>query len=520
MPTVREVEDKYAVGEDFVLPDLTGLAGVARVSEPETYELSATYWDTPDLRLVRNKITLRRRTGGTDEGWHLKLPAGGPSGGRGRDEVQRPLGRRRTVPPDLAGLVLARSRGAELGPVARVETRRTVTHLLDEHGGVLAEVADDTVTPTAFDPNSGSQNGEVRGAGWREVEVELVGGDGALLLAVGERLRAAGAEPSTNVSKIATVLRTSVLGERLDAGPDLAVPAGLGKKSSAGDVVRAYLAENLEKMLDADPRVRLDVPDAVHKMRVATRRLRSTLRTFRALLDGERARDLDARLKEVAAVLGVPRDREVQLERLRARLDEQPEALILGPVQQRLDERLGGTACGTRGRAGHPRRPGVPRADRGSSRLRRHRRPAPHGGPLGPGRPPEAGAQALPAAGPALARSYDVVGRERDERLHAARKAAKRVRYAAEALLPVYGKDARRFAKRIEDVQEVLGEHQDSVVIQPLLRELGPRPRSTPASQPSPSACWPGWSSRRRSAPAPSSTTSGHGPRTSGCGSS
>src|SRR3954454_12416639 len=156
MPTVREIEDKYAVGQGFVLPDLTGLPGVARVTEPETHALSATYWDTPDLRLVRNKITLRRRTGGADEGWHLKLPAGGPAGGRGRDEVQRPLGRRRSVPPELVGLVLARSRGAALGPIARRETRRTITHLLDEHDAVLAEIADDTVTPTVFDPDAAS----------------------------------------------------------------------------------------------------------------------------------------------------------------------------------------------------------------------------------------------------------------------------------------------------------------------------------------------------------------------------
>src|ERR1700710_3031931 len=111
MPTVREVEDKYAVGEDFGLPDLTGVDAVARGTDPQTVELSATYYDTADLRLVRNKVTLRRRTGGADAGWHLKLPAGGSAAGR--DEVQRPLGRRRGVPAELADLVLARSRGAD-----------------------------------------------------------------------------------------------------------------------------------------------------------------------------------------------------------------------------------------------------------------------------------------------------------------------------------------------------------------------------------------------------------------------
>src|SRR5215472_15205692 len=81
-----EIERKYAVGADFAMPDLSGVPAVASVTGPRTYHLTAIYWDTPGFRLAAAHITLRRRTGGTDAGWHLKLPAGAE-----RREVHAPL---------------------------------------------------------------------------------------------------------------------------------------------------------------------------------------------------------------------------------------------------------------------------------------------------------------------------------------------------------------------------------------------------------------------------------------------
>ncbi|MGH3813714.1 MAG: CYTH domain-containing protein, partial [Pseudonocardiaceae bacterium] len=90
----REVERKYEPGEDVSLPALGDLPGVAEVAQPVSIELEAVYFDTSDLALAGAGITVRRRTGGDDEGWHLKLPAGDGS----RDEVRVPLGRaKRTV---------------------------------------------------------------------------------------------------------------------------------------------------------------------------------------------------------------------------------------------------------------------------------------------------------------------------------------------------------------------------------------------------------------------------------------
>src|SRR5215469_7955972 len=120
-----ETETKYEAAADTELPDLRSLPNVHGARGPEHQRLEAEYYDTADLRLLRSGITLRRRRGGHDAGWHLKLPAGPGS----REEIRLPLGRAgRQVPADLANLVKARSRGNPLVPVATITTlRQTIT---------------------------------------------------------------------------------------------------------------------------------------------------------------------------------------------------------------------------------------------------------------------------------------------------------------------------------------------------------------------------------------------------------
>src|SRR6476469_5259062 len=115
-----EVERTYTPGDDSEVPDLRGLDGVARVGGPQTTLLRATYLDTRDLALLRGGVTLRRRTGGEDEGWHAKLPAG-----TARRELRLPLTDDERPPAALAEAVRGWSRGAALEEVARLETRRT-----------------------------------------------------------------------------------------------------------------------------------------------------------------------------------------------------------------------------------------------------------------------------------------------------------------------------------------------------------------------------------------------------------
>ena len=459
---VIEVEDKYEVPDGFELPDLGGLAGVASMDEAGTAELEAIYYDTEDLRLARSRITMRRRTGGGDAGWHVKLPAE-----IGRREIQRPLGRGRAVPVEFRRLVLGRTRGAALIPVARLHTARTTRTLRDAEGTALADVMDDRVHGEELD----TAGDIVKSIDWRELEVELVEGGAVLLAEAGKQLQSAGAWPSERPSKVATVL-----GERLDrlAGAAGATSSSAGPATPAGEVVRAYLAVQLEKMLTAELQVRLDEGDGIHDMRVATRRLRSTLRSFEALTDAVRAVDLEDRLKTLAGELGVVRDAEVLLDRLLAEIDRQPVELVLGPVRDRLREAL--SARMLQGRetllrvldaAAYAKlvddlhaflADGVDLAGPGAAKARKVL--------------PRMVSRRYRTMAQRAERATGSEGAQRALALHETRKAAKKVRYAAEAVADAFGAEATAFAAQAERVQEVLGEHQDSVVAAQQLREL------------------------------------------------
>jgi inorganic triphosphatase YgiF len=198
-----EIEQKYDADADFVLPRFGSLPelGGRRVADPKRYYLSATYFDTEDFRLNQNKVTLRRRVGGTDEGWHLKLPVRKDT----RQEKHAPLGdgAASAVPATLAAQVEDITANERLHPVAILDTERTVLTLVAKSGEPLLEIADDRVTGTRLDA-AGSEP-----LTWREIEVEALSEDpGAARLAeaVGKLLREAGAQPSASGSKLSRVL--------------------------------------------------------------------------------------------------------------------------------------------------------------------------------------------------------------------------------------------------------------------------------------------------------------------------
>lgn len=208
MATLREIESKLEVSLDLAVPDLEGLPGVASVDAPDGFELEAVYLDTSDLRLASEGITLRRRTGGPDAGWHLKTPVSIDE----RTELQAPLGPDDGhVPGELMAAVRSRVRDAQVTPVMVLRTRRSVHRLRDAAGRVLAEVADDVVTSRAPGDGKGDLDS------WREWEVELVEGDRVLLAAAVKRLQAAGASTPGWSSKLARGLRGRITPE-VDAG--------------------------------------------------------------------------------------------------------------------------------------------------------------------------------------------------------------------------------------------------------------------------------------------------------------
>jgi inorganic triphosphatase YgiF len=194
-----ETERKYDAGPDFTLPDLSTLPGYT-VTEPETFHLAATYFDTEDLRLIAHKVTLRRRTGGEDDGWHLKLPVRPGT----RRERHLPLSAGTdTVPAELQDMVADITEGRPLRPIAQLNTERTIRRLNGPDGKARAEVADDHVTGRRLDAGDEAARDPLV---WHEIEVELMSGPPDVLDAAEAALLAAGARPSASASKLSRVL--------------------------------------------------------------------------------------------------------------------------------------------------------------------------------------------------------------------------------------------------------------------------------------------------------------------------
>ncbi|WP_425244781.1 CHAD domain-containing protein [Streptomyces sp. NEAU-NA10] len=478
--TKREIERKYE-SDDSGLPDLTGVAGVAAVLDKGVAELDATYYDTADERLAAASLTLRRRTGGSDAGWHLKFPVAPGV----RDEIRAPLSD--TLPRGLAGLVRSRVRDAELVPVVRLRSARDVRGLVDGEGRLLAEVSVDAVRADRLTGEGGS-------AQWSEIEVELAdGGDPAFLDKVEKRLRKAGVRPSGSASKLARALAETApkpkkgngkgkgKGQRAKGeSPGEGKPSvGLVTKPSAepvtaGDHVLAYVRAQRDALVELDPAVRRDLPDSVHRMRVATRRMRSAFRSFAKVLDREVTDPLGEELKWLAGELGVDRDQEVLTERLTAALDELPRPLVTGPVRNRLRTWSRARSSGSRRRLiavldGRRYLALLDALDRLVADP-----------PLleaAAGRPAKVIARAVRKDfGQVAALVEEALGQppgpERDLALHEARKKAKRTRYSAEAAAPALGGPADDLVRLMKSLQGLLGDHQDSVMTREALRDL------------------------------------------------
>lgn len=460
--TKREIERKYESDESG-LPDLTGVAGVATVIDKGVAELDAVYYDTPDERLAAASITLRRRTGGSDAGWHLKLPV---STGV-RDEIRAPLSD--TLPDDLAGLVRSRVREAELVPLVRLISIRDVSDLLDADGILLAEVSVDAVVAERL-----TEDG--RTAQWSEIEVELADdGDPAFLEKVDKKLRKAGVRPSDSPSKLARALQETAPKKSKKKDKKRDKVEAPGEPVTPGDHVLAYVRVQRDAIIELDPAVRRDVFDSVHSMRVATRRLRSTFKSFGKVLDRTVTDPIGEELKWLAGELGVDRDQEVLTERLTEALDDLPESLVTGPVRTRLRtwaEKDGGTGP----------RPELIEALDGQRYLEllESLDAVVKDPPLlkaAEGDPEKVITKAVRKDFGKVAALVEEAlvqpsGVDRDLAMHEARKKAKRTRYAAEAAGPLLGKPAKAVVKDMKSLQSLLGDHQDSVMAREALRDL------------------------------------------------
>lgn len=445
----REQEIKLLVPDEFEIPDVHDLCAA---TSPVVVEQTATYYDTTDLRLSRAGASLRYRS---DDGWTVKLATRPPRPekiGSGDDAIVRSEfvfgGQPGSPPPEALALVAALARTARLAPAARLHTVRRRSQLLG-----VGTLTDDECT--VLDGRVLTQ--------FRELELELDDDAPSELVAdVITRLRASGAGDPDPVPKV-----VRALGPQATAPSDF-VPYSVGTPATVDAVIRHAISESVAKLIENDPVVRIgDDPEGVHQARVATRRLRSHLRTFRALLEPEWAEQLRDELGWLGNELGAVRDADVLLDRLQARisdLENEDDRVAAVPLTNRLvHDREAARAVlldGLRSdrylqlldrlvEAAH--RPhvvmvvGMDHAETLRSLVRapwRHLRKA---------------VDSLPDPTP-------------DAALHAVRIRAKRARYAAEVVEPAFGKPAREFAKAITGVQDVLGEHQDAVVAAAWLR--------------------------------------------------
>ena len=451
-----EREVKLGAGPAFHLPDLAGVIEGVAVGPSETVRMETVYYDTPDLRLARWGVSLRHRAG---EGWTLKLAEppskpGNQSAVLERDELTFQGGAKR--PPEAAlEVVRAYVRKAELVPVARLSTVRRRVRLVDASGTRVAEVVDDEVSV---------RDGRRVAARFREIEVEVPGEDSVdgIITALVTRLRGAGAGAPDPTPK-----HIRALGPRAIEPPEVA-QAPLLPDAPAKDVIQNVLAESVAALLHNDPLVRTGRdPEAVHQARVATRKMRSNLRTFGPLLDPGWTEPLRSELGWLAMGLGAVRDREVLLERLRGSAsslpasDQKSAASLLHLLENEID--------GLRKKL---------IADLDSQRyidLLETLVAAAHA----PATLPEADQPAravLPTMATTPWRRLRSAVRQlpeapTDPELHRIRILAKRARYAAEAVAPVAGPGAAAFAKAAAKLQTVLGEHQDSVTAQAWLRD-------------------------------------------------
>ena len=453
-----ETELKYEAPEDAVLPKFDELAAVSATRRAGEEHLEAEYYDTKDWRLIRAGITLRRRTGGHDDGWHLKMPAGVHS----RREIGMPLGAADAeVPAQLAELVRAYTRGEPVRQVAVISTRRERLILLGATGESVAELAMDDVSARRT-------AGTAAESRWREVEIELTGGDRKMLDAADELLRRSGLRPAANAAKLERVVGIEA---RRPREPGHAKPS---PSSPAGDVIVAYLADQSTRLTGLDPMVRRNEPDAVHQMRITARRLRSMLQTYGSLIWSRDTDQLAAELRWLGVLLGAARDAEVLAEHLRSNLADTPVEQVLGPVEARVRGHLApiGAQARTKLVQALDSQRYFALLDQLDALLADQSLTSRASKPAG---------DVLPAA---VRRSYRRTsrrmsrasrarsGQPRDTALHQARKAAKRARYAAEAVAPAMGREAERFAKRMRRVQSALGDYQDSVIARRVERDL------------------------------------------------
>jgi CHAD domain-containing protein len=417
-----ELELKLDPPDGFALPSLPGEPLASRV-------FVSTYYDTADHRLARAGITLRSREEKGRNAWQLKLPRGSS-----RLEIEHEGGPARPPRPFQDSL-FGVTRGQKLDSLARLRTRREGVLVTDQERPVAEVVLDDVAVMDGY---------RVVDA-FRELEVEARDGDRQALRRIERALRQAGATPGNGTPKVLRVLGEDYV--HTEPGPD----------APAGEHLRAVIAAQLRAILAYDPAIRLGgTTEDVHQLRVATRRLRSVLRSARPLLDPEWTDSIRDELRWLGDALGTVRDLDVLIEYVEHAAADLPSG----------DRRaLGGVVSGLAAVRGERRAALVEQlfTPRYLAVLDTLENP----------QLVDSKATVADLAAAEFERARKAARRtETDEELHKLRVRVKRARYAAELAERAVGKPAAAFVKAAKRFQDVAGEHQDAVVAEVRLREL------------------------------------------------
>jgi CHAD domain-containing protein len=452
-----EREIKLEADIDTSMPDLGDLTG-ATVGPPSVRQLDATYYDTPTLSMARSGVTLRARTGEPGPIWTLKLPtaADGEEMARHEFTFDEPLG---AVPSSARQAARGHVRSQSLGPVVRLHTRRS-EFVLEKDGRPQIKLSDDVVTV---------EGGTDRSRDFREIELEFASDDvdRGLVEQVLTRLRAAGCRDT----EVALPKAIRALGPSALEPPDVEV-IPIDKKSTVGDVVRHVIGRSVTQLINHHAGVWLTIdPEELHQFRVGARRLRSDLQSFAPLLDLNWTACLRDELKWLGTEVAVARDADVLAERLRSQIKRLPseDAKSAGRLLQRVADTTAQARSHVIRALSSDRYLALLEVLVDSARDPRFAADQP-GLAERRGRKVFAGLVRKPWK--RLSRAVKALRPDSPPHaLHAIRIKSKRARYAAEAVEPLYGRDATRLAKAVEDVQTVLGEFQDTTVAEMWLRD-------------------------------------------------
>lgn len=412
----------------FVLPELAGTPIAPR-------RFTSTYFDTADLLLASQGITLRRRVQNRKGLWQLKLPRG-----VARLEVEEPGGPLHPPGPILS-LLTAALRGSEVTAMATIRTLRT---------GIVVEEGERRIAEVVYDRAQVLQGGRISNR-FSEIEIELLEGDEADLKSIESALRQAGAWVGDQRPKAFRALNLTPIKPGAQRRPT----TELGQLQTA-------LSEQFAQIVHCDPGTRMGTdPEFLHQHRVAIRRLRSLLWAAGGLLDPDWSRTLRTELEWIGDQMNPVRDLDVMIPYLKADLltlepDEQAELAGFIEGLEKEQQAAGIEMIRALEDARYLSLLQILEEATRSLKVR------PEGACFRDG--------AVKAFRRMRKAADSMQDPPQDDQMHLVRRLAKKSRYSAEVLREVGGKPVANYLDALKDLQQVLGDLQDAAVAEERIR--------------------------------------------------